>query len=1421
MIYNFDYFDRYERPELLLCNTDDTMIGMIQNAENLELTVNFNEVSQISYKINYSAEADTGDDLDIYACHIERRQVFLPGVGYFIITDITEHDDGGERYKDIIAKSCEYELNNINVPYINGTYCLWKADNFGNLSNKELVDLSDSAEEGETYLNKNCLLYEIMKCIPSWSLEQSVFIDNPDYEELAKSFRTFESSDETIYSFLKNTLQDSYSCFVTFDIENRKILIRRYEDVFKELPVILSKANVLDSCEVSTTIDDYVNSLLVEGTDGVSIAPFNPMGTSTLYNFKHDIDSRLITGELKEALEFWQKRIDGHDASAKQSVFDPSVWENKNKFSELENLVGTPDFTDDRAKAILADLIGQKLAEDLILKYDSPIETLTAFINIGDTVKAIDNIIANVSKSFEVWEKNNTNGEAPTDNSIPNLSDFIYMPTSADDGVETSLPEANYRLLVYQSKQALIEAEITKLESKLKGYNAQLRSLQTVTAEEDNTQTQAAKEQIEKQINIVNSYIKSTESQLSIYRTVLEAINGWIEKINQNLSVLYYQNSFQGAFKSFYITQKGISDIEIANTAASELYSKLTRYFKQQTYQDNTIIITDAMSFDEKFKQEEALYNSSKKTLDSISEPSSSLSIDAESFVFDINFKKITDELGIGSALYAELPNGDVPLYHLSTILINFDDSSCQLTFGNRVSSSDPAAIFSDIQNTAVSAANIVASERVNWGTSEEKISQLMQSKNADIDTTYRAMKSSVNDVNFGDEGLTCFVRDENGNVEYGFQGANGTLMFLEKGADGSLTSKAAVGRMIKADGSIEYGFYGDRFIAHSISADKLAVGAVSKGTNLIRNGSFEAKTTTNNDGWEVVPYWEDFSYGYREGLPMSYYDYSRLSTDPTCIGANALEMDWGSGICQKVETIYPGIYILSFYVQIYSDSEFIVGIHNLDIEESIIDPESLKNDVRKDILAYRSTEQDTNNEWVRKYYTFKIDKTIPDPTVFIWFYDGNRCYIDGIMLEKGETLNEYSPHTSETYAKYTNIDDNGVSIYNGKISIFNKDGNKVLSADPDGNLTISGILTASTGSNIAGWLTKPGALYKKNKDVTIGLFSEEEVLEGEINFNERKAAFWVLANNNVDANGHKTCNEFYVGFDGFVYAEGGVLGGWRLSNGRIISQARIGDNNTLYTIGMDSGHGSSLDNVNGSWPKDPNDNKKDKVFKAFFAGEDDNYRFYVTNKGELFAKNATIEGTFKTQTTIGDTIYNIKIQGESIEFTNSDDKASNNFKSGICFAETGKGMWEKIFSEKGEKAETDLALVGSHRIIFGVSSGGNSGTEWMPICEVTHGKGINIGTETIANSLCFRPASNGFTQRALLGDKSRPWDSIYMKTTAGTAAPFAPRVISYVTAGGLIVTTTVLCYDWKEDVINGSSNLFEKIKNWFDSFKK
>lgn len=1078
MISDFNYFNQPEQPILTLCNPDDTELGVITNAEDVSLSIRFNDISDLSYKIYQSDDEEYNDR--VYNKHIERRQVNVAGVGYFIITGVSEVEDDDGVYKNIQAKSCEYELNNIAAPYINGTYCLYKPENFDADSNEQI------AQRDDEYLNKNCVLYEVMKVIPAWRLEQIKFVEGEQkYIDLASTFRTFESSDTTVYSFFKSEIQKNYNCFVEFDIEHRIVRVLHYDDVFIEEPVILSRANVLNSCEVSTTIDNYINTFNVEGQDGVSIASCNPMGNTLIYNFDHDINTGLIDGVLKDALIYWKENL----------ITNPNFSLTKDKWILL------PEFVSEWEGFNSALL---KVQEDILKTVSNVKESGEAEKTLREEVykstfptEADSDTIANLKESLSWWYSHNYMSddskssfdaygvksdlltalktllnpnleEIPEDdyylfgitmsgnaavlsdehyaknieaffNQSTILAKACYMKDLASYGIThsdvfSSLGDYNKLLLCVQNYLSKISSEADKINSHIKGYQAQLASISTTQVEES-----ANREALDKQQSLLEEYINNSNNALEIYENIKLELNSTVNTIQIGVRSIYNHNSFEESFERF------LSENTEHTITASELYANLTRYFKQQTYTNDTIVITDAMGDAEKYAQERDLYNESVDLLKELSIPAYEVNIGAESFMMTPVFKDVLNGMNIKSAFYVELPNNDVPLFHLLEININYEEKSCEFKLGNRLNISNPAAILSELQATASSAASIVAAERINWGINEEKVNQLMEAKNADIDTTFRIMKNSINNTSIGADGLRCYALDEDGNPTHGFWGANGVLMFTD-GTDGS-DPKMAVGRILKSDGSYEYGLYGQSIIANTITADKIMAGAVSKGTNYIKNGSFEAHNNKSPSNWTIA------------GSGQVEDEYG------TPIGSRYLLSSSQSTITQVLESaLNPGTYTLSFY---YSGGKADVSICN--------------GDTVLETCEYGDHLEEINHNassWYRCYKSFNIYELITSPKVKITCDAYTK--IDGVMLEKSYSINEYSPYLNEMFAKYTTVDDSGITVYDGKIRILNNGGTTVFSADEGGNLILTGTITAEQGL-IGKWKISSSGLSSNN----------------------------------------------------------------------------------------------------------------------------------------------------------------------------------------------------------------------------------------------------------------------------------------------------------------------------------------------------
>lgn len=1387
MIYRFDYFKRYEEPQLILCQPTDKEIGIINNPIDLKLEINFNDISTLTYKIYNNDEELTevgeigGVEKDwipssskpnIYRLHKERRQVHALGIGYFIIDSITETEDSTGTYKNVTCKSCESELNNIMAPGVAlkevNMYPLYNdiyADKINNYERfKYLNDITTSEvsdDDTGVYVSESCILFNILSYAPSWRLSDDCvnrFESDPKYRELASTLRNFNDEDSTIYSFLRDKIAEAYECVVLFNIEDRTIDIKTYDDVFAQSTMILSESNILDKCEVKTDINDYVNSLTVEGgSDNLFISDFTPDGTNVVYDFSHDLASGMIEGELAEALRYWENAtsdlsavtiegatglplqvypdsfegyegndlyqflyaskkaisdwIDGYNSAkanniAYSEILPPDIavylagetdevnaveaeykftvkkvfsssdiigfgWDTlySNNNNALKTIIpysaNDSDLSDDaklvaQASRIATQLnaLGSTLPFRVIYNSGDNFFVLQQYFNRGRAVPYVEitNSDYNISGTL-LFELKNPGAYAC---SSTTYSSFI-TDTTHDGGVAKivtkgcgwieeyrtqdvtwDISEAN-KVLSYLGQERedaescynLLNGHVNALASQIEALEQEEQMSGISGYDFDTAISSNEPEEIRihrEEYSIAKQYKDLFEKFAQAFLGIRTQLDSWINTLKNKIYEATEGRKFQGAFKNFYTEEKGESDADEAQRKAVNLYNQLTRVLRMQSFKDDTIITTDEMKMYEIFDQEQALYNKATNTLAKLVQPNADITIDAEPFIFNEEYKGVTDNIDMGYCIYIELPNGEVPMYHLNQITIDYGAPSCQLTFGDRIRSSDPADIFGELQKTASTAANIVASERIDWGVKTSAINYLMKEKDADIATTFRAMANSVNNVKLDSEGLSCFtVNPSTGAEEYGFRGANGTLMFIEKDTEGNQVPKMAIGRIYRSDGSVEYGLYGDRILANTITAEKLAVGTVTTGSNYLRNGSFEGEGISSRVSFADIPYWDgeivsapssnpwEITVGkeftpntapgkfaikvqnitggdsdttvavrvrqviqgtgsYLSAIQLSKNEYNfvefettgdlnkiaywpkssyaNLGSGVTPVsfqdlslqrnygeryapsfsipnGSYCLKLASGKRASQKTDTLSADTYTLSYYYRLESSN-------------------STLNVSAGGISASHTGSSAGTGAWHKN--SLKITLSSNTTVTVTFSASGNTCYVDAAMLAKGSNefgSGEYSPHVSEQYAKYTAIDQNGVRIYDGNLTLYDASGQKKIYTSGS-NFFVKGrieaeYLTATAGGVFSGWTFDSNTMYKDVVNNDVHTYSHG------LSTLSTRPAIWIgeSRTNTYPANGEsgwrgKTANaaQFLVTQDGKLYANDAIIKG-------------------------------------------------------------------------------------------------------------------------------------------------------------------------------------------------------------------------------------------------------------------------------------
>lgn len=280
MLAQFDSFGNFEIPQITLCNPDGRALGILSNLSDRKMNIRFNDLSDLSFTIRRGAEDCR---CPVYEQVEPFRYLLLEDIGYFIITDVSESEEGGEAYKTVEASSCEYELNNIQLDYYEGTYGFYS-----------------SAPQEKT----DSLMTLIMEKLPSWRLDTGSIPS-----DVAARFRTFDTTDQTVYSFFMTEMEEAYECLFEFDILERVIRVYDRYQYDNRTDICLSTEDVLKGLTLRTKSDEIKTALTVKGGNGLDILSVNPLGTNMIYNFSYYATPDWMDDALIAKVQKWQADV--------------------------------------------------------------------------------------------------------------------------------------------------------------------------------------------------------------------------------------------------------------------------------------------------------------------------------------------------------------------------------------------------------------------------------------------------------------------------------------------------------------------------------------------------------------------------------------------------------------------------------------------------------------------------------------------------------------------------------------------------------------------------------------------------------------------------------------------------------------------------------------------------------------------------------------------------------------------------------------------------------------------------------------------------------------------------------------------------------------------------------------------------------
>ncbi len=671
-----------EQPTLFLNTLTGEPICPIVDRANLAVQFKYNDVSELSFEVADKILVD--DEWQENPCFDEirgMRTVYLEPFGVFILINPSISADGIQRIKSCTAYSLEYELNYKTMPAIEGTYLFH--DPTGN--------------------NDNTITAIILEQVPNWTIGH---IDT----SVATRYRTFDESANSLYSFMMNTLQDSYGCIFQYDTRRRIINIYDMDTAVENVPVYLSSNNLLTSQNIDELSDEIVTCLAVYGADDESIASVNPLGSDKIYNLDYFIEIGDIPETIATKWKVWKSNFDTYQSLFSnlfaQYYSNLMIYNTQNallvdlngELSSLNHVLDTykTDTGGDHAAEIAE-------TEAAIVKKQAEVDEQTAVVSAAKTksdtaLESMQNIV-----KLCAFEKFLTADEIKTINAYikeDTLEDATYVVSYVDGDVAAAnkITSSNtYSVSIKEGKlykaadyKDLTPEEMEKLEKDGGMTPAEINELINIT----NNISQTYLGWNFYSVNYGKLSVRDLSKEFELTGTVVNSTFAYKDTANEDgthdcvVTFSVDTPDYNGETPSTAeLVASGTCSLPTVTDTSLEvvlksgivsLTSDSTIYQRQTTIQD--------------------LYNYGKSTLHDLAYPAYEFEVDSANFMWNADFPEFRENIALGKSVNIEFKDG----FFLSPILtemdFNFDDATdFKLVFSNKIYSTNPEFKLADV----------------------------------------------------------------------------------------------------------------------------------------------------------------------------------------------------------------------------------------------------------------------------------------------------------------------------------------------------------------------------------------------------------------------------------------------------------------------------------------------------------------------------------------------------------------------------------------------------------------------------------------------------------------------------------------------------------------------------------------------------
>lgn len=328
MDINFDKHNKYESPNIYLCNPNKKQLCTVQGL-NSTCVLRLNSLSDISLEVRQTIQNIKGETIKqpCYDLLEGKRLLFVEGIGYFEIKKVVENDDDTGVYKTVTAESHQVVLQNKNISTEEKVYLFYNsADPLDENYNPDDASSVPSIV-GQLYQQVG-IKVELQDQDNAATQDNDVWTITYIDDELRYGdgdadgvYRSFKENTTNSYDFMVNEVESAFEAIWIFDYMYHTIQIKTVNNITVPTDIYLSFDNLLNTVEVTEDASNIVTVLNCTGSD-LDIRTVNPMGTNYLVNFDYykDPNGKWMSEELISALDEWKALYDSKVSIYKELV---------------------------------------------------------------------------------------------------------------------------------------------------------------------------------------------------------------------------------------------------------------------------------------------------------------------------------------------------------------------------------------------------------------------------------------------------------------------------------------------------------------------------------------------------------------------------------------------------------------------------------------------------------------------------------------------------------------------------------------------------------------------------------------------------------------------------------------------------------------------------------------------------------------------------------------------------------------------------------------------------------------------------------------------------------------------------------------------------------------------------------------------